>query len=190
MIKINLKNKGFTLLEALVATSILMVAVVAPITIAQKGLSSAIYTKSQMIASYLAQDALEYIKNKRDENAITRTTIPGTDWLDGLDLCMVYDISPLGSELGCQIDTVLNSDDISDDIFPYSASSFLKKGEEDDFFAGFYQYEEGTETTFTRQIKVQKINVGSDKYAKVNVIVRWNDDPENKVDVTALIFNY
>lgn len=61
---------AFTLLEVLVAVSILMMAVVAPITIVQKGLSSAVYSKNQMIASYLIQDAIEYIKNKRDESAM------------------------------------------------------------------------------------------------------------------------
>jgi hypothetical protein len=82
------KSLGFTLVEAMVAISILMVAVVSPLTIAQKGLSSAIYSKDQMVASYLAQDAIEYIKYLRDVNVQKildgDTTIT---WLEGLGSC-------------------------------------------------------------------------------------------------------
>ena len=56
---------GFTLVEALVAISILMVAVASPMVIAQKGLNSANYSRDQMTATFLAEDALEFIKNFR-----------------------------------------------------------------------------------------------------------------------------
>ena len=72
-------NLGFTLIETLVAISILMVAVASPLTIAQKGLASAIYAKDQIIASYLAQDAIEYIINASDKNVAD-----GNGWLLGI----------------------------------------------------------------------------------------------------------
>lgn len=74
----NLKpNLGFTLIETLVAISILMIAVASPLTIAQKGLASAIYAKDQIIASYLAQDAIEYIINASGQNVANKSS-----WLD------------------------------------------------------------------------------------------------------------
>ena len=70
---------GFTLVEALVAISILMIAIASPMTLAQKGLSTATLSKDQMIASFLAQDAIEAIRNVRDQIAVSQTN--GGDWL-------------------------------------------------------------------------------------------------------------
>lgn len=164
MIKFSLKNdKGFTLLEALVAISILMVAVVAPITIAQKGLSSAIYTKNQMIASYLAQDAIEYIKNWRDENLNTK---PKKDWLEELGDCK--------GDAFCKVDTINN------EIFTNNGNP-LKKDDGNHF----YNYRSGVDTEFVRKVNIKEI---SDDKAELTVTVSWGGD-DNQVVVTTLIFN-
>lgn len=73
------KQNGFTLVEALVAISILMIAIASPMALAQKGLSTATQTKDQMIAAFLAQDAIEAVKNIRDQIAMSQ--ISG-DWID------------------------------------------------------------------------------------------------------------
>jgi prepilin-type N-terminal cleavage/methylation domain-containing protein len=64
------RKKGFTLLETLVAVSVLMIAITATFTAAQSGLSAAIEAKDQVVAFYLAQEAVESVRNVRDENAI------------------------------------------------------------------------------------------------------------------------
>lgn len=66
----HLKKAGFTLVEAMVAISILSMAVTGPLLIAQKGIGSAIYARDQITAFYLAQEAVEYIRNIRDTNRI------------------------------------------------------------------------------------------------------------------------
>jgi len=71
---------GFTLVESLVAISILMIAIASPMTLAQKGLSTATLSKDQMIASFLAQDAIEAVKNIRDQIAVSQSS---GGWLDG-----------------------------------------------------------------------------------------------------------
>lgn len=172
MIKFNLKtNKGFTLLEALVAISILMVAVVAPITIAQKGLSSASYSKNQMIASYLAQDAIEYIKNRRDQNVITNN-----DWLSGLEKCLPDN---KGDPQICKIDTNNNlgaGEIIADD------------GETLKIQNGLYGFI-GEDTNFIRTIsmEVQDIN-GLPDQVMITATVSWGSI-ENTITVKTLIFN-
>lgn len=93
--------RGFTLVETLVAISILMVAVASPLTITQKGLASAIYAKDQIIASYLAQDAIEYLRNVSDRNVASGA--PG-GWLDGI-------INNCGTF--CKVDTRQNSGGIT-----------------------------------------------------------------------------
>lgn len=167
-------NKGFTLLEALVAISILMVAVVAPITIAQKGLSSAVYTKNQMIASYLAQDALEYIKNKRDENIKKFKLNNAIGWLDGFADCL--------NSNRCRIDTkVSNGDGLIESAS--TGSNILKKDTD-----GFYGFD-GTPTNFSRIIKIDQTSAEdlANKEARVTATVTWDD---NKVEIVTWLYNY
>ena len=72
-------KKGFTIIESLVAITVLVLAVTGSMTAVQTGISSYIYSKNQIIAFYLAQEAVEQIKNIRDENRLA-----GAHWLNGL----------------------------------------------------------------------------------------------------------
>jgi prepilin-type N-terminal cleavage/methylation domain-containing protein len=63
-------QRGFTLVETLVAITILLVVIVGPMTIAQKGMQSAYYAGDQTTAIYLAQEAIEYIQQLRDNVAL------------------------------------------------------------------------------------------------------------------------
>ncbi len=47
-----------------------MIAIVGPLTIANRGLIAAVTAREQITANYLAQDAMEYIKNIRDGSLI------------------------------------------------------------------------------------------------------------------------
>lgn len=182
MTKFNFKNKiltgGFTLLEALVATSILMVAVAAPITIAQKGLSSAVYSKNQLIASYLAQDVIEYIKNKRDENVLNNR-----DWLSGFNFC-------LGENNYCAIDTKSAGGD--GEIFE-DESILIKKEIDDSGNFKFYGYDLlDVDTNFTRKVNLKLSeqtapSIASGAEASVTATVSWNG---GEVVVKTLIYNY
>lgn len=64
------KTKGFTLIETLVAVTILAVAIVAPMSLTTQSLSAAYYARDQMIAFHLAQEAIETIRAVRDENIL------------------------------------------------------------------------------------------------------------------------
>lgn len=74
--------RGFTLIETLVAVLLLTTSIAGPLTLASKGLTAALIARDQMIAFYLAQDALEYVRFLRDNNKLS-----GSPWLDGLDAC-------------------------------------------------------------------------------------------------------
>lgn len=64
------KNNGFTLVETLVAVTILVVASLGPIAIAAQGIASAAYAKDQVTASYLAQEGVEFVRHVRDSYAL------------------------------------------------------------------------------------------------------------------------
>lgn len=76
------RTSGFTIVETLVAITVLMIAIAGPLVVATRGLSSALASKDQMIASYLAQESMETIKNRRDNNLAE-----GLLWSDGMDAC-------------------------------------------------------------------------------------------------------
>ena len=75
-------NGGFSLIETLVAVTILLLAVAGPLTIAHRALSDANLVKNQITAGFLAQEAVEYVRNIRDEN-----NIKGISWTNTLSDC-------------------------------------------------------------------------------------------------------
>ena len=69
----NNSERGLTLVETLVAISILTIAVVGPLGIIAQALHTSYYTRDQMTAYYLAQEAIEYVRNIRDNQSIAIT---------------------------------------------------------------------------------------------------------------------
>lgn len=72
-------NRGFTIVESLVAILILTLVVTGALNAVQTGISSYIFSKDQIIAFYLAQEGFEQIRNLRDENALNQRP-----WLTGI----------------------------------------------------------------------------------------------------------
>jgi hypothetical protein len=64
------KTSGLTMVETLVAISILTIAVIGPLGIIAQALHTSYYTRDQMTAYYLAQEAIEYVRNLRDKQGI------------------------------------------------------------------------------------------------------------------------
>ncbi len=76
-----MNNKGFTIVETLIAITILMIAISGPLVVASKGLTGSIIARDQMIASYLAEESMDTIKNMRDNNVSQ-----GSSWLTGFSV--------------------------------------------------------------------------------------------------------
>ncbi|HEU0085762.1 MAG TPA: prepilin-type N-terminal cleavage/methylation domain-containing protein [Candidatus Paceibacterota bacterium] len=64
--KKNNNQRGFTLVETLIALSIFSTSVVAMMTLLGGGISDINYAKSKMTGTYLAQEGIEYMRNMRD----------------------------------------------------------------------------------------------------------------------------
>ncbi len=64
------KIEGFTLLETLVAVSIFSVALIGIMSVLGSGISNTNYVKQKMIATYLAQEGVEYVRNMRDTEVL------------------------------------------------------------------------------------------------------------------------
>lgn len=63
-------TRGFTLIETLVAISLLMLAVIEPMTLTLQSLKVAYYARDQITASHLAQEAIEAVRSVRDAHML------------------------------------------------------------------------------------------------------------------------
>lgn len=78
------KANGFTVLESIVAIFVLSVAISGAFTAVQTSLSQSSNSKDEVKAFYLAQEAIEIIRNKRDANQLSRVNGVSTSWLSGI----------------------------------------------------------------------------------------------------------
>lgn len=84
---------GFTLIETLVAISLLTVAIVAPMGLTAQSLSAAYYARDQITAYYLAQEGIEVVRSVRDGNVLENALGQQANLLDYNGKALT-DISP------------------------------------------------------------------------------------------------
>ena len=63
-------KNGFTLLETIVALSVILAAVVGPVTLITRGILNFGFSKNKLIALNLAQEGLELVREVRENNII------------------------------------------------------------------------------------------------------------------------
>ncbi|MEX0930167.1 MAG: type II secretion system protein [Candidatus Paceibacterota bacterium] len=88
---INKQAEGLTLVETLVAIGLLTTLVFAVFGAVSSGFQASAHARDQVVAGLLAQEAIETIRNARDQNLVARTA-----WLDGLGECETAN--------GCKVD--------------------------------------------------------------------------------------
>jgi prepilin-type N-terminal cleavage/methylation domain-containing protein len=91
-------QRGFTLIETLIAIFILTLTVSSLIGLAANGYYSVRYSQNQIVADNLLQESLEYLHNSRDTAAQQ-----GTSWSDWVNSLSVSDTGAIvgGSNQGC-----------------------------------------------------------------------------------------
>ncbi|MBA3788898.1 type II secretion system protein [Patescibacteria group bacterium] len=84
----NSVQKGFTLIETLVAITIISVTLVAPFYAVEQSLTASFTARDQLEASMLAQEGIEYVREIRNNNYLTyynTASPPAESWLYGLN---------------------------------------------------------------------------------------------------------
>ncbi|MDO8569485.1 MAG: prepilin-type N-terminal cleavage/methylation domain-containing protein [bacterium] len=165
--RIHSVGRGFTIVESLVAITILVLVVTGVASAIQTGISSYIFSKDQIIAFYLAQEGFEQIRNIRDENALKD---PPQPWLTGIsnsgDPCefnktCAADPVPLGNPL------LFRCGDAPGSCPVLRQSS-----------SGFFGYDSSwSPTIFRREIVLTQINP---KEISVLVTVNWSKGVVNR----------
>jgi Tfp pilus assembly protein PilV len=156
-------NTGFTIVEAMFAVFLLTVSVTSLMSIVASSLFSAKYSRDQITATYLAQEAVDYIRNDRDTSILRGTTFasfsskynkcikPNGCSFDVLDFNGTVKECGAGSSgsIGCPY-LYYNQNPNDRDLFYSSSNSYLK-------------------TNFKRQILVEDLS----NELKISVKVEW-----------------
>ncbi len=110
-----MQNKGFTIIELVVAIFVLTLGIIGIYSAFSVMAVATSQMSERFIASYLAQEGMELVRNMRDNNWIN-----DRDWTAGFDLCYL--------EPGCQADYKTET------LTPYTKGSYLDiDGEETRF---------------------------------------------------------
>ena len=152
-----IKQKGFTIVELIIAIVILSFAIIGIYSFFHPAilLVSNFYFRST--ADYLAQEGLEVVKNIRDNNILR-----GESWSQGFSSCVA----------GCQLDYKTGTPPIGGSVNPlepYNDNNFLNINAD-----GFYSYDAGTPTKFKRKVTITKPFPSNQDILKVVVLVKWD----------------
>jgi prepilin-type N-terminal cleavage/methylation domain-containing protein len=166
------KNKGFTLIEMLVAVLIFSISLVSLMTIASRGIASNRSSQNEISAQYLAAEGIEAVRHIRDSNYVAFQP-----WLTGASQCIsegcfltlqpsapYYELALCGSQ-PCSNPLEFNT---SDALFGITVG--------------------GDPTVFTRTITLEEIDQDQ---VKVFSEVRWNQgELERIVTMTEILRNW
>ena len=158
-------SAGFTIIETLTAVLVLSIAIAGSITLASRGLTAITTARQEVSATYLAQDAMEYIRATRDSNCLATNNgsgCPQNVWLGNMGtLC--------SAATGCTIDTlagvvsactnacsVLNYDS-TNTVFTYASAN-----------GGSI-----VPSAFTRTVYIQNPVGGNQDEASTTIVVSW-----------------
>jgi len=137
-----MKFSGFTILEVTLAVFLVAVGALGSYALIQRTLYAAKFSQDKLIASYLAQEGIEVVKNVRD-----------TNWLKGQS----WDMDLSEGEFNIDYKTR----DVDNSGCP-AVGETLKIGTAGDD-NGFYNCSSGNETKFTRKVIISdKVDLDGD----------------------------
>jgi type II secretory pathway pseudopilin PulG len=155
-----IKN-GFSILEITVVIFIITMGLISILALATQNIRVSNLNKNELIASQLAQEGLELVRNIRDTNWL----IFGNDWKTGAGAGTGSDVYQDGTY------AIDYSNGITDITGINDAGAKLKIN------GGFYEHNTGTDTIFYRLITVD--NQGN--YLNIDCEVKWILDLKFKI---------
>lgn len=176
-------KSGYSLVEVLVAITILMLSIVGPITIAAKSMQSAQYARQQTTAFFLAQEGITVANTLRNDAGVTyywNTTPLPWAWTTTPAL------APCFTSSGCDIDfrdstltsNVVNCSSVANCILKLDTSAARAA----------YQHASGSNSPYTRILTFTL--VGDE--VRVTSRVRWDSTlmgGVEEVELTTSLFN-
>lgn len=161
-------KKGFTLIETLVAITVLLLSVVGPISLIGDAVHKLYYVKDEMVSINLAQEGIEAVRQKRNSNMLS-----GIAWNTGFtDPSYIVDIgspSLLASCSGCDQKVYIDT----------ASTGLYRQG------SGF-----ATNTQFSRIITISSTNLGANE-RNITATVTWQTGGNTGVvSISENLFNW
>jgi len=156
-------ERGFTLIETMVAISLMTVAIIAPMSLTAQSLSSAYYARDQVTAYYLAQEAIESVRSIRDSQILQIAKSTNASSIN------LFGTIPLGNR-PFTIDATKNDASQAISLCSSGTCPPLQTN------GTLYGYQSGwTNTNFTRTVTAAFI-AGTQDEIRVSVTVSWQTE--------------
>lgn len=174
------RSRGFTLVESLIAISIFSVSVVALMSFLSQGISNTGYAKKKIIATYLAQEGIEFVRNTRDSYILYTSISPSLSWATFRAKLMSCN---LGSECGFDTSVPINS---ASSIFLCSAHTeqcklYINNG-------NYNTNVSGSDSGFVRNIRMDLISADE---IKIYSTVSWTHNGQSfNITLVNDLFNW
>lgn len=181
------RNKGYSLVEVLVAITVLLIALVGPLTIASSGLKRANFAKEQTLAIFLAQEGMESVVKLREDAALGASSFDNLSQVWTTTFSAIGSRCVVGSSNYCGVSIAEDGSINSNSIYQCTATNCLIKH----LSSARVPYRQGTsvtgeDTIYTRQIQV---TVSGSAYAQVVSTVSWGASASDKVTVETYVYN-
>ncbi len=192
-----IKKEGFTVIEALVSIAIMLLSITGAFAVAQSSLQSSDLVKNRVTAYYLAQEGIEFLRQKRDDNGLKMLSSknnpdPNASWLSGI----------VGSNMPCDFDNVCEINGFNADgggmrectqVFGGIGGQCTKLSF--DKSLGYFDYPSTDDSgaVFRREIRVTRVasDPTSDREVNVSIIVKWNQNGiERSLDISENLYNW
>ena len=151
-------RKGFSLIETLVAVSILSLMLTGAVALMQQTLQISSKLKSDTTAVFLAQEGLELIRWQRDTNRMN-----GDSWMED-----IHPGDPCGNANGCIADLDISDGELELDSCGGGGCPLLRF----DPVTKIYNYTVGGNSVYRRTIRTFNVP-GPQPEVRVRVTVNW-----------------
>jgi Tfp pilus assembly protein PilV len=170
-----IKSAGYSLVEVMVAVSVLLLSIVGPMTIAAKGIQTGRFVGEQTTATYLAQEGIEAVVALRNQEAL-EFYIGGSsnepwDWVgNGSPSTKPASACFIPSGNGCNIEwqgsaiVVTQCTNASSCLLRYATASTTERSR-------YTTVSAGTPSPYTRVIRLEENGAGE---VEVRSSVTWN----------------
>lgn len=149
-------SSGFTIVELMIAITLMATGIMAIYALVPQGIKTSVVNTDKYLATQLAREGIEVVRNIRDTNWLEQMESPTAAWDEGLTGCAA----------GCEVDYTTPA--VKDPVLTaYGAGRYIKVDGN-----GLYNYTAGTDTRFKRKIEIIPISGN----LQVKSVVSWSAD--------------
>jgi prepilin-type N-terminal cleavage/methylation domain-containing protein len=187
-------EQGFSLVETLVAITILLIVITGPMAISTQTARSTSFSSEQVLAFFLAQEGLEIAQKGRDDIILANFVGEPVSWSNFIDKSTAGDYRHCFSATGCRLE--VNSDAAGSVKAPVSCSPVsncrLYYNESSNRSRYTYTAVTDGETPYTRVVRFDRVpDADTAEQIKVTSTVTWRTGSQRqsqKIEVESYLF--